>query len=115
MNQYKVVPVSFQDHNAAQRSVTSLNQHSGNGWALCYFYGDYALMKKDTEDGKMTQWEYNAVLVTANIMDHLAEAGRNGWELVGFDDGRAYFKRPVDEQVPCDDPICCDGDCLCQT
>ena len=60
-------------------------------------------------------WEYSTILVTTNIMAHLAEAGQNGWELVAFDDGRAYLKRPIDGQVPCSDPICCDGDCLCQT
>ena len=49
----------------------------------------------------MTFWEYETVFIhkhnMAQVMERLNEMGKDGWELVSIDEGRAYLKREVDE------------------
>ena len=66
------------------------------------------------EGDKMTKWEYKILVEDVVNLERLNEFGAEGWELVGFQGNRAYFIRSI-EDSSCDDPICCDGDCLCQT
>lgn len=41
-------------------------------------------------------WEYKTLTLPCSTQrqDMLTEMGLNGWELIGFEQGLAYFKRP---------------------
>jgi hypothetical protein len=50
--------------------------------------------------GNRMKWQYKWIVLPAFAADRenmLSEMGLNGWELVGFDQGLAYFKRPKPE------------------
>ena len=43
------------------------------------------------------QWQYKIIPLTSSVADReklLIEMGLDCWELVGFEQGLAYFKRP---------------------
>lgn len=56
----------------------------------------------------MTKWEYYAYrfvdIVNFNTLDDrmkvFKELGLDGWELVSVDNAMAYFKRPIEEEIP---------------
>jgi hypothetical protein len=44
-------------------------------------------------------WQYKTIVLPSSEQreNMLTEMGLNGWELVGFEQGLAYFKRPKSE------------------
>lgn len=53
-------------------------------------------------EGDTMKWEYKRLFVSEygpELIDgkygKLGEYGREGWELVSVDNGKAYFKRPI--------------------
>jgi hypothetical protein len=48
------------------------------------------------------QWQYKIIPLTSPVADReklLSEMGLDCWELVGFEQGLAYFKRPRPDEL----------------
>ena len=87
--------VSFVTINAT--AIADFNAEGLNGWELIGFQGTEALFKREDAAGSTSNWEYEIVNVAnredSNLAASLDAYGAAGWELIGFVNRRAIFKK----------------------